>query len=156
MKIEAAATEADVRDLSRMLGEVEAYYGGQPVPGDPEQIRTALLGPSPAATVLIARGDDGEPLGFASYSRLWPAAGAEVSLYLKELFVREPYRRRGVGAELMDAVQAAAAGLGCSRLEWTADTDNATALAFYEARGARRNDGKVMYRVEVGPRGGSQ
>ncbi|MFF9128320.1 GNAT family N-acetyltransferase [Streptomyces sp. NPDC014889] len=77
--------------------------------------RSGLLGPSPCGHGPYRAWDDGEPLGFASYSWLWPAAGAEVSLYLKELFVRVPYRRHGVGAELMDAVQAAAAGLGCSR-----------------------------------------
>ncbi|MGW6603115.1 N-acetyltransferase family protein [Streptomyces sp. NPDC055036] len=148
MKIEAA-TEADISVLSRMLGEVEAYYGGANIPGDPEQIRAAILGPNPAATVLIARDDDGQVLGFASYSRLFPAAGADVSLYMKELFVREQHRRRGVGGHLMDAVQAVATAAECSRLEWTADADNPTALAFYEARGARQSHDKVVYRAEV-------
>ncbi|MFF5304783.1 GNAT family N-acetyltransferase [Streptomyces sp. NPDC013161] len=146
MKIETATT-ADSKVLSQMLGEVEAYYGGDYVPGDPEQIQAALFAASPAATVLIARDDDGEVLGFASYSRLWPAAGADVSVFLKELFVRERHRRRGVGGHLMDAVQAAAEAVG-TRLEWHADADNPTALAFYEARGARSHD-KVVYRVQV-------
>lgn len=150
MKIETA-TAADIQVLSQMIGEVEAYYGGEHVPGDPGQIQEALLGPVPAATVLIARDDDGEALGFASYSRLWPAAGADVSLFLKELFVREGHRRRGVGGQLLDAVEAAASTAGSSRLEWTGDADNAVALAFYEARGARQDHGKIFYRAEVQP-----
>ncbi|MBW5483793.1 GNAT family N-acetyltransferase [Streptomyces bambusae] len=141
------ATEADVDVISEMLGEIEAYYGGEPVPGDPAQIRTALFSDRPAATVLLAR--DGEQVvGLASYTFLWPAAGADTSLYLKELFVRETARRRGAAGALMRALQAAAGKAGCSRVEWTADRDNPAALAFYEALGAVPRDGKVFYRVE--------
>jgi GNAT superfamily N-acetyltransferase len=138
------ATEADIDVLSTLLGEVEAYYGGRATPGDPEQIRAALFGPRPVATVLIARTDD--VLGFASYSFLWPAAGADTSIYLKELFVREQHRRRGVARALMDAVRDAGRAAGCSRLEWTADTDNPPALDFYKSLGAETHQGKVFYR----------
>lgn len=148
MRVEAA-TEADVDVLSVMLGEVEAYYGGKDTPVDPQQIREALFGPCPAATVLIARDDNGRALGLAAFSRLWPAAGADTSIFLKELFVRETARRGGVGAQLMDAVKAAARAAGCSRLEWTADTDNPTAVDFYAALGARQNSGKIIYRVQL-------
>ncbi|WP_405593205.1 hypothetical protein [Streptomyces sp. NBC_01190] len=87
------ATEADTDELSLLVAEIEQYYGGNPVPGDPDQIRRALFSPRPAATVLLARDGD-QILGLASYSLLWPAAGADTSLYLKELYVREHARRR--------------------------------------------------------------
>ncbi|MER5934736.1 GNAT family N-acetyltransferase [Streptomyces sp. NPDC002054] len=141
------ATEADVEVISEMLGEIEAYYGGDPVPGNPARIRTALFGARPAATVLLAR--DGEQVvGLASYTFLWPAAGADSSLYLKELFVRETARRQGVAGALMRALRAVADKAGCSRVEWTADRANPAALAFYEALGAVPQDGKVFYRAE--------
>ncbi|MFJ3883020.1 GNAT family N-acetyltransferase [Streptomyces sp. NPDC090077] len=145
MRIEQA-TEQDIDVISVILGEIEAYYGGKPVPGSPDQIRSALFGSRPAATVLLARDDD-EILGLASYSFLWPAAGADTSLYLKELYVRESARRQGVAAALMRELRAAADKAGCSRVEWTADRDNEAALAFYEALGATRHDGKVFYRA---------
>ncbi|MEW2164436.1 GNAT family N-acetyltransferase [Streptomyces sp. NPDC007084] len=140
------ATEADVEVISVILGEIEEYYGGENIPGDLGQIRTALFSEQPAATVLLAR--DGETvLGLASYSRLWPAAGADTSLYLKELYVREAARRRGVARALMAELRKAAGRLGCSRLEWTADTDNPTALALYEALGVTPHQGKIFYRA---------
>lgn len=146
MRIEQAS-EQDTDVISVILGEIEAYYGGKPVAGDPAQIRAALFGERPAATVLLAR--DGEQvLGLASYSLLWPAAGADTSLYLKELYVRAKSRRRGVAGAFMEALKEAAAAAGCSRVEWTADTDNPPALAFYEALGAEPRDGKVFYRLE--------
>lgn len=146
MRIEQA-TEVDVDVISEILGEIEAYYGGQPTPGDPEQIRGALFSARPAATVLLAR-DGGQVFGLASYSLLWPAAGADTSLYLKELYVRESARRRGVAGAFMSALQDAARKAGCSRVEWTADADNPAALAFYAALGAEPRDGKVFYRLE--------
>lgn len=139
------ATEADTDTLSVILGEIEHYYGGEAVPGDPEQIRRALFSGSPVATVLLAR-DGKAVLGLASYSYLWPAAGAETSLYLKELYVREHARHRGVARALMAELREAAADSGCSRIEWTADADNPPALALYEALGVQPNTGKLFYR----------
>nr|WP_079083136.1 GNAT family N-acetyltransferase [Streptomyces antibioticus] len=89
---------------------------GTNAPADPEQIRAALFGPQPVATTLIPR-DSGDVLGFASYSFLWPAAGADTSIFLKELYVREAHRRKGVAGQLMDAVRDAGRTAGCSRLE---------------------------------------
>ncbi|MDT0381451.1 GNAT family N-acetyltransferase [Streptomyces sp. DSM 42041] len=141
------ATETDAETISALLGEIEAYYGGDNVPGDLTQVRAALFGDRPAATVLLAR--EGEQvLGMASFTFLWPASGAESSLYLKELYVREGARRRGIARALMDALRDEATDAGCSRVEWTADRDNPTALAFYEALGAEENRGKVFFRSE--------
>ncbi|WP_405911610.1 GNAT family N-acetyltransferase [Streptomyces sp. NBC_00963] len=146
MKIRSA-TVADLDVISEMLGEIEEYYGGENTPGDHAQIRTALFGERPHASVLLALDDD-DVVGLASYTFLWPAAGADSSLYLKELYVREHARRRGVAAELMMALSEAAGLAGCSRIEWTADTENPPALAFYAAQDAERRAGKVFYRLE--------
>lgn len=142
------ATDADTEVISQILGEIEEYYGGAPAPGDTEQIRSALFSAQPAATVLLARDGD-EVLGLASYSLLWPAAGADTSLYLKELYVRTAARRRGVARALMSALRDEAAARGCSRVEWTADTDNPPALALYEALGVQPHQGKVFYRASL-------
>ncbi|MCX4974203.1 GNAT family N-acetyltransferase [Streptomyces sp. NBC_00620] len=142
------ATEADAETISEILGEIEAYYGGDKTPGDLDQIRAALFSERPAATCLLARDGDAV-LGLASYSFLWPAAGADTSLFLKELYVRESARRRGVAGALMGAVKEAAVAAGCSRVEWQGDADNPPALAFYEAFGAPPHEGKVFYRIDV-------
>ncbi|WP_324613376.1 GNAT family N-acetyltransferase [Streptomyces sp. SBT349] len=142
------ATVEDAAVVSGIIGEIAAYYGGEDIPGDMDRIEAVLRSDVPGITILLAR-DDGGVLGLASYSFLWPAAGSDHSLYLKELFVRETARRKGVGAALMAALSKAAANAGCSRVEWTADRDNPSALAFYEALGARQTTGKVFYRVQA-------
>lgn len=147
MNIERA-TEADTETIAVILGEVEAYYGGKDAPADQTQVRSALFGNGPVATVLLAReGDD--VLGLAAVSLLWPAAGADTSLFLKELFVREGARRRGVARQLMTAVRAEATAAGCTRVEWTADRNNPPALALYQALGFQQHDGKAFYRWDA-------
>ncbi|MFF6994993.1 GNAT family N-acetyltransferase [Streptomyces sp. NPDC008313] len=145
MRIEKA-TEADTEVISRLLGEVESYYGGSDTPGDPDQIRGALFGEHPVATVLLARAGE-DVLGFAAFSMVWPAAGAGTSLFLKELFVREAHRRGGVARRLMEAVQEAGREAGCTRLDWTADADNPAALDFYRGLGAEPRAGKIFHRL---------
>ncbi|MCC3766384.1 GNAT family N-acetyltransferase [Streptomyces sp. UNOC14_S4] len=141
------ATERDAEAIAILIGEIEAYYGGEKAPADVTQVRTLLFGEQPAATVLLAR--DGDiVLGMASYSFLWPAAGADASLFLKELFVRESARRQGIATALMTRVQTAASAAGCTRVEWTADRNNSTALDFYKALGAEPHHDKMLYRIE--------
>ncbi|MEU2873004.1 GNAT family N-acetyltransferase [Streptomyces olivoreticuli] len=142
------ATERDADVIAGLIGEVEAYYGGDDRPADAAQVRALLFRERPAATVLLARDGDNAVLGMACYSLLWPAAGADASVYLKELFVRETARRRGIATALMAQVRSAASTAGCSRVEWTADRDNPSALAFYQALGAKPKHGKAFYRIE--------
>ncbi|WP_042396794.1 GNAT family N-acetyltransferase [Streptacidiphilus carbonis] len=142
------ATEGDAETIAQMLGEIERYYGGTYLVPDVKQVRDALFGPQPAATVLLAR-DGAQVVGLASVCFLWPAAGAETSLYLKELYVREAHRLRGVARELMTAVNGEARSAGCSRVEWTADRDNPAAVALYEALGVVPHEGKIFYRSQV-------
>lgn len=142
------ASEQDADIIATVLGEIEAYYGGPSDPPSVDQVKSALFGPRPAATVLLALADE-EVTALASYCLLWPAAGADTSLFLKELYVREPYRRRGIARELMAAVRSAAQATGCSRVEWQADTDNPPALALYEGLGFAPHEGKVFYRAQL-------
>ncbi|WNI19958.1 GNAT family N-acetyltransferase [Actinacidiphila sp. ITFR-21] len=147
MRIERA-TDTDTDTIAVILGEVEAYYGGKDTPADQAQVRAALFGTGPVATVLLAREGE-EVLGLAAFSLLWPAASAQSSLYLKELFVRQRARRRGVARRLMTAVRAEATAAGCTRIEWTADRDNPSALALYQALGFQQHNGKIFYRWEA-------
>lgn len=145
------AEPTDVKAIAGLIEEIERYYGAtdiQPLEQRIPQVEAALFGPSPLANVILAEAGTGI-LGLAAYSFLWPAAGTTHSLYLKELYVRQEGRRRGVGSRLIAEIHAvAAARPGCSRVEWTADRDNDAALAFYRALGYQELDNKVLYRAD--------
>lgn len=144
------ARPADVAALAELLAEMGGFYGeataGQ-LGQRARQISDALFASPPAAHALLAW-DGTELAGMAAYSFLWPAAGLTRSLYLKELYVGAGYRRRGAGKLLMQALFEVAGQRGCSRVEWTTDSGNAGARAFYEELGLPRHPSKVFYRVE--------
>ena len=142
----------DVIAMADLLEELERFYGAvetEPLDQRVRGIEEALFGTPVAAFALLAW-DDATLAGLASYSFLWPAAGVTRSLYLKELYVRRDRRRSGVGRLLMDELLAIAVAGGCSRMEWTTETDNVAAQAFYGVLGAERLEGKVFYRVSTG------
>jgi GNAT superfamily N-acetyltransferase len=140
----------DVLAIAGLLEEMDHFYGAvgaEPVDERVRQINEALFS-NPAAAHALLAWDGTQPAGMAAYSFLWPAVGLTRSLYLKELYVGERYRRRGVGKLLMQALFETAGKHGCSRVEWTTDSNNADAQAFYEMLGLPKHPSKVLYRVE--------
>lgn len=141
---------SDLSVIADLLYEVERFYGTVEFPERQQweyQITSLLFSDAPAARVLLAM-EDIVPTGFASYSYLWPAAGVSKSLFLKELYVRAPHRRRGIGVTLMSRLCSIAVETGCSRLEWATDGENLGAQKFYEKLGNVRAPNKIMYRAE--------
>jgi hypothetical protein len=49
----------------------------------------------------------------------------------------------------MQALFETAAGHRCSRVEWTTDSGNVSAQAFYDALGPAQRPSKVFYRLEA-------
>ena len=144
------AEPRDAAAIAALLEELGRYYGAtesESLDRRITQINEAIFGRPPAAYALLAR-DGRQVAGLAAYSFLWPAVGATRSLYLKELYVPDAYRRQGIGRLLLRAVFETAAELGCSRVEWTTDTDNTGAQAFYAWLGLPNHPVKVFYRIE--------
>ena len=146
----SAAVPGDALAMAGLLEEMDCFYGagGAGSAGDRErQINEAVFSSQPAAWALLAR-DGADLVGVAAYSFLWPAVGLTRSLYLKELYVGERYRRQGVARLLMQTLFEVATRYGCSRVEWTTDISNIGAQAFYEKLGLAAYPSKVFYRVE--------
>jgi GNAT superfamily N-acetyltransferase len=142
----ADAAPADAGAIAGLLAELAVFYGGAPEGTPEERAEQVRAGDPPAARALLAW--DGVALaGLASWSFLWPAAGLTRSLYLKELYVAEAYRRTGAGKLLMEGLYRIAADHGCSRVEWTTDTGNSGAQRFYESLGAAPLATKLFYRL---------
>lgn len=141
---------AHINELADITEEMDRFYGAteaEPLEARVRQIHEALFNDPPSAYALLAW-DGGRLAGFASYSFLSPAVGLTRSLYLKELYVIQNARGQGVGKLLMRRLCSTAVEHGCSRLEWTADQDNAEARQFYANLGVPVNESKLFYRIE--------
>ena len=136
--------------IARLMQEMDHFYGAPevaPLEVSMRQIAEAVFTDPPAARVVLAFLDE-QPVGFASYSFLWPAVGLTRSLYLKELYTTKGQRRVGVGNQLMWSIFNIAVRNDCSRVEWTTDLDNLDALHFYKKLGVSINSSKLFYRLE--------
>lgn len=81
-------------------------------------------------TLFVARDDDGGALGMAALVHRDAEFGE-----LKRMFVHDAARGRGVGAALLDAVEALARGLGIPTLRLETGEPQRAALALYAKAG---------------------
>jgi aminoglycoside 3-N-acetyltransferase I len=89
----------------------------------------------PTHHLLVAYDDRARPLGFVTgVETTHPDKGTEMFLY--ELGVDEPARRRGVGRGLVQALLALARERGCYGMWVATDTANEAATATYRGAGA--------------------
>jgi len=76
------------------------------------------------------------PAGFALYFYNYSTWRGHAGIYLEDLFVRPPFRGKGIGKALLAAVAAIAVAEGCPRLEWAVLDWNTPAIDFYHSLGA--------------------
>ena len=96
------------------------------------------FGANPKFRALIAEWDR-QPAGYAvffGYYSTWAGRG----LFLEDLFVREPFRKRGIGSALLSAVAHIAVEEGCYGIHWSVLDWNERAIAMYQALGAEFRD----------------
>jgi GNAT superfamily N-acetyltransferase len=83
----------------------------------------------------IARDPDGNTLGIALYFFAYYTWVGK-SLYLDDIYVKEKYRRTGIGKALLKKVFEAAKEENCSRVRFQVLDWNTNAIEFYKKTGA--------------------
>jgi ribosomal protein S18 acetylase RimI-like enzyme len=122
------ATTADAPALAELIAE---FNGPQ---GDAEEIAARLLACEGLELALLAY-TPSEAVGFVCL-RLTPAIGTRVPhALLTELYVREDWRRHGVGHALLQRAEALTVERGGQGLYLFTGQENLTAQAFYERHG---------------------
>ena len=76
--------------------------------------------------------------------------GAEVGLYLEDLYVRPEHRGKGYGKAFFRRLAAIAAERDCGRLEWWCLDWNTPSIGFYKSLGAETMEDWTVYRL-TGP-----
>jgi len=96
------------------------------------------FGPDPKFRALIAEWK-GQPAGYAlffGYYSTWAGAG----LYLEDLFVRSPFRGKGIGMALLAAVASIALQENRCAMRWEVLDWNQKAIELYKSLGAEFRD----------------
>ena len=144
------ASEADLEDIVDLFHRMNSHYFGDQAHqrGEIEgYVRRNLFQPHCGVKVALAK-EGRAPLGIATFAILYPAPNLTGQLFLKDLFTIREARKKGVGTAFLHFLAAHALASQCSRLDWTAETANPDALAYYDRLGVPRVREKVYYRLE--------
>ena len=127
------ARREDVPALAAMAGEFFAFLaaidGSDPAfdtEGAARKLEEAGFGLRPKFTALIAE-TGSEAAGYAIYNIGFWADSFEGIVFMSDLFVREAWRGRGVGRQLMENISDAGRAEGCTRIMWTVWSRNEAA-----------------------------
>ncbi|WP_420412346.1 GNAT family N-acetyltransferase [Roseibium sp.] len=125
-------------DLDRFAGlitQMEHHYGGDIDPLVVSERLNRRFQEYADLVFLIA--EDGDALlGHATMSPLFPAGQTNPAYFIKDIFVTEAARGRGVGEALLRACAKEARKRGAPRLDLTVDANNPDAARLYERLGA--------------------
>jgi len=134
-----AATSDDVALLRTMIRELAEFERELDLCVIEESdLARDGFGANPRFRALIAEWD-GQPAGYAlwfNYYSTWAGRG----LFLEDLFVREQFRRLGIGKALLAAVARTAVQENCYGVQWEVLDWNEKAIELYKSLGAEFRD----------------
>ncbi|HEY2144011.1 MAG TPA: GNAT family N-acetyltransferase [Candidatus Udaeobacter sp.] len=132
------AAEPDIPKLlplMRELAEFEKYAGDFVV--TEEVLREQGFHRSPPDFHCLIAEESGELVGFLVYYFIPFTYRAKPNLVIKELYIAERHRSRGIGKLLMKAAAREAARAGCGMIKWWVAKWNERGIDFYKQLGAR-------------------
>ena len=149
-----AATINDIALLRTMIRELAEFeHELELVTIREEELARDGFGENPRFRALIGEWE-GQPAGYAfffNYFSTWVGKG----LFLEDLFVREKFRKRGIGKALLAEVARIAVNEQCYGIHWEVLDWNQKAIELYKALGAEFRDqwrpvllsGEAMHRL---------
>jgi GNAT superfamily N-acetyltransferase len=143
--------ESDLDDLLPLVRGYCDFYKVSPSDEDLLALSRALIAdPEREGLQLLARNDDGQPIGFATLYWTWSTTDAARLGVMNDLFVTDAARGTGAAEALIEACRQACARRGAKRLSWQTAPDNARAQKVYERVGGNREQW-VDYWLDAGP-----
>jgi ribosomal protein S18 acetylase RimI-like enzyme len=143
---------ADLDDLLLLIRGYCEFYEVAPSDAALRALSLTLIeNPDTAGIQLIARGDDGAAIGFATLYWTFSTLAASAIGLMNDLYVSPKARGSGVGGALIEGCETECAARGLPILEWETAPDNARAQALYDRFAAARSEW-IAYTLEVTPR----
>ena len=129
-KGDAALIFAFVKELAafeHLSHEVEATQA---------ELAAAMFGDHPRVFADIAA-YAGAPAGFGLWFYTFSSFVGRHGIWIEDLYVRETFRGKGIGAALLKRIARRCAEEGLGRLEWSVLDWNENAIRFYKSTGAQ-------------------
>lgn len=146
VKVELCPPE-EWESMVKIFTEMEEHYYGKGAVREPlmkNYLRKHLFNQF-SGTLVIRAHIDNRIIGFACCSILYPSPRYSSQLHIKELYVSQSGRSKGIGKSMMHFIARLALEQECSSLSWNAEKSNPGANRFYQSLGGRINDNIVNY-----------
>jgi GNAT superfamily N-acetyltransferase len=130
---------ADLPELMPMLRAYCDFYRVEPTDERLRALVSALIDNPSDGLQLIARDNDGTPLGFATIYWTWQTLYAARVGVLNDLFVIPASRGSGAGRALIERCREVCRERGAEKLVWETALDNTTAQRLYDGIGAEKS-----------------
>ena len=148
----SSVTTADLLDLLPLVRGYCDFYDVAPSDDALLTVSRALIAdPDREGIQLIARGDGGQAVGFATVYWSWDTLIAARVGIMHDLFVIPPARGTGIADLLIEACLEECRRHGAAKLGWQTARDNARAQRVYERVGATRDEW-IDYWLAVTPK----
>lgn len=89
--------------------------------------------------------DGGEEIGFALYYLQFDSMSGQRAMFLHDLYIEAPFRRKGFGHKLMKFLKVEAINFGCNRISWQCYKWNFLAQSFYAKFEAKEETDKTNF-----------
>lgn len=141
------AAAGDEAPLAAMIDAMDDYYRDAPKPaGQTLSAAQGWLGSGKTDTRFLLAFAGEEAIGFACFAVLHPGNALAGLIFLKDIFVAEPWRSAGVGRRLMAFLARVCREEGIGRIDWSVENDRAQ--RFYESLGAELQTQKRFMRLD--------
>jgi GNAT superfamily N-acetyltransferase len=134
------ATPRDAALIFALVGELAQFEQlAHELESTEAMFQAAMFSDQPRVFAEIAE-IGGAPAGFSLWFYTFSSFIARHGIWIEDLYVRENFRGRGIGAALLRNLACRCIAEGLGRLEWSVLDWNQNAIRFYRSTGARVMD----------------
>lgn len=142
------ATKKDLPVLHTMVRELAEFLGLELGFLATQQDLGEHLFNNPIASCLIAEmTESNAPVGYVIYYKTFSTFRGRIGIQLEDIFVREGFRRSGIGKGLLHAVCCEGKKYNCCRVQWEAPVDRGDVRSFYDSLDVPTVGGWMTYRL---------
>lgn len=142
------AQETEITLIQELVKEMATYERRpEDMTGTQEELRYWLF-ERRIATILLMECDD-KVIGYAIYYPIFGSFAARANVHLEDLYIREEYRKRGLGRVFFEAIAGRAREEGYAKMEWSCLDWNTPSIGFYEKIGAEYETGRKYFEITL-------
>lgn len=142
------AQETEITLIQELVKEMATYERRpEDMTGTQEELRYWLF-ERRIATILLMECDD-KVIGYAIYYPIFGSFAARANVHLEDLYIREEYRKRGLGRVFFEAIAGRAQEEGYAKMEWSCLDWNTPSIGFYEKIGAEYEMGRKYFEITL-------